>query len=452
MPNSQVQRNLLATGSTLERALALCKTKWGTETEKGDKLTFLFLNGCMESRSHHAAVHRQDAAGRPSRLIRREIDGGLGDLRRLSQPTHRMCPFEPGLGLWILQHGCDGWGDDPGWADGVAPDVLLRVVHRHRLGEHDDTRLGRLVGMALKAEDGLEPGNRGDIQDRAASLLQHLGNCRANEAERALHEHVERLIPNVIGGLVEPPGMEQVARVVDENVEAAEGPDSGRHRLLHVLFVGHAARERQGLSALPLNLSDNALQLVLPPAGDRDLRTFPSKDLRNRFADAGPTTGHNRYLVFESHGCVLLGCRVLLSVTRRAVKRERRKPSGSAFLSHCIPNATWLRLSILPPPLTLSARPRIVHITTPPPAWMFRPVSQRASSLTTKATTSAMSFGVPSRLSGEACSPVWRKAGSAGIMAVSVNPGDTVFTVIPLGASSCARPFVNCSRAPLLPR
>src|SRR5881628_3828180 len=83
---------------------------------------------------------------------------------------------------------------------------------------------------------------------------------------------------------------------------------------------------------------------------------------------------------------------------------------------------------------------------------MFWPVSQRASSLTTKATTSAMSLGVPSRLSGEACSPVWRKVGSAGIMAVSVNPGETVFTVIPLGASSCARPFVNCSRAPLLPR
>src|SRR5256712_2673294 len=306
--------------------------------------------------------------------------------------------------------------------------------------------------MSLKAEDGLEPGYRRDIQDRAAALLQHPGNRRANEAERALHEHVKGLIPNLIGGLVEPRRVKQVARVVDQDVETAEGPDSGRHCVLHVLFVGHAAWERQGLSAFPLNLSDDALQLVLPPAGDRHLRTFSRKDLRNRFADAGPATGHNRYLVFESHGCVLLGCRVILSVTRRAVKREQRKPSGSAFLSHCIPNATWLRLSILPPPLPQSARPRIVHITTPPPAWMFWPVSQRASSLTTKATTSAMSFGVPSRLSGEACSPVWRKAGSAGRSAGSVNPGVTTFTVIPLGASSCARPFVNCSRAPLLPR
>src|SRR5439155_8580771 len=142
------------------------------------------------------------------------------------------------------------------------------------------------------------------------------------------------------------PGVEQVARVVDQDVEAAEGPDGGRHRVLHVLFIGHAALERQGLSSFPLNVSDDALQLVLPPTGDRDLRTFPSKNHRNRFADAGPATGHNRYLVFESHGCVLLCCRVLLSVTRRAVKRKRRKPSGSALLRHCIPNATWPRLSI----------------------------------------------------------------------------------------------------------
>src|SRR5438552_6707296 len=148
----------------------------------------------MELRSTHAADHRQDAASWPAGLIRREIDRGLRDLLRLSQPTHRMYPFDRGLELWILQHTCNARGDDPGWADAVAPDVLLRVVHRHRLGEHDDARLGRLVGMGLKAGDGLEPADRGDIQDRAASLPQHLGNCRANESKRALQEHVECLI------------------------------------------------------------------------------------------------------------------------------------------------------------------------------------------------------------------------------------------------------------------
>src|SRR2546427_10638601 len=82
---------------------------------------------------------------------------------------------------------------------------------------------------------------------------------------------------------------------------------------------------------------------------------------------------------------------------------------------------------------------------------MFWPVSQRASSLTTKATTSAMSFGVPSRLSGEDCSPVWRKAGSAGVTAGSVKPGGTLVTEASLGVSSCAGPFRNLSGDPLLP-
>src|SRR5206468_8041070 len=154
----------------------------------------------------------------------------------------------------------------------------------------------------------------GDIQDRAAALLQHLRDCRANESERALHEYVERLIPNLIGGLVERRRVEQVARVVDQDVKAAESPDGGRHRFLQVWFVGHAALERQGLSALPLNVSDDALQLVLPPAGDRDLRAFSRKDLRNRFADTGPATGHNRYLVFESHGCALLSSLLCLII------------------------------------------------------------------------------------------------------------------------------------------
>ena len=120
---------------------------------------------------------------------------------------------------------------------------------------------------------------------------------------------------------MERPRVEQVARVVDQDVEAAEGPDDGCHRLPHVWFIRHAAWESQGLSAFPLNVSDDALQLALPPAGDRDLRAFPSKDLRNRFADAGPATCHNRDLVFESHGCALLTIRFVRQQPRLGSSR-----------------------------------------------------------------------------------------------------------------------------------
>src|SRR6266849_3453416 len=227
MPREPPVMSAIFPSSFFDIVLLLYAQSCRTLDRKRGQATFLFFAGCMELRSHHAAVYRQDAPGRPAGLIRREIDRGLRDLLRLPQPTQRMHPFDRGLELWILQEACDTRGHDSCRADAVASDVLFRVVHRHRLGEHDDAR-----------------------------------------------------------------------------------------------------------------------QLVLPPAGDRHLRTFSRKDLRNRFADAGPATGHNRYLVFESHGCVLLCCRVLLSATRRAVKRERRKPSGSALLCHCIPNTTWLRLSI----------------------------------------------------------------------------------------------------------
>src|SRR5438445_12673943 len=179
MPREPPVMSAIFPSSFFDIVLLLYAQSCRTLDRKRGQATFLFIAGCMELRSHHAAVHRQDAPGRPAGLIRREIDRGLRDLLRLPQPTQRMHPFDRGLELWILQEACDTRGHDSCRADAVASDVLFRVVHSYRLGEHDDARLGRLVGMGLKAGDGLERGGRGDIQDRAASLLQHPGNCRA---------------------------------------------------------------------------------------------------------------------------------------------------------------------------------------------------------------------------------------------------------------------------------
>src|SRR5262245_27966348 len=138
------------------------------------------------SRGHHPAVYGQNAAGRPARLVRGEIDRGLRDLLRLPEPTHRMEFFEVGLRLWVLQHTCDTWSHDSGWADAVAPDVPLGIVHRNSLGKHNDARLGRLVGMTFENPDSFESSHCRDVEDRTASLPQHLGNGRANVPERAL--------------------------------------------------------------------------------------------------------------------------------------------------------------------------------------------------------------------------------------------------------------------------
>ena len=56
----------------------------------------------------------------------------------------------------------------------------------------------------------------------------------------------------------------------------------------------------------------------------------------------------------------------------------------------------------------------------------------------------------PARFNGDISMPIWRNW--SVIIPVSVKPGETVLTVMPRDASSCARPLVYCSSAPLLPR
>src|SRR5713101_1007660 len=134
MPREPPVMSAIFPSSFFDIVLLLYAQSCRTLDRKKGQATFLFFAGCMELRSHHAAVHRQDAPGRPAGLIRREIDRGLRDLLRLPQPTQRMHPFDRGLELWILQEACDTRGHDSCRADAVASDVLFRVVHRHRLG------------------------------------------------------------------------------------------------------------------------------------------------------------------------------------------------------------------------------------------------------------------------------------------------------------------------------
>src|SRR5215831_6554820 len=109
------------------------------------------------SRGHHAAVHSQNATGRPARLIRGEVDRGLRDIFRLSKPTERVERCEPGLGLWISQDVGDAWSLDTGGTDAVAKNLVLCIMHCHCLGQHNHSGLLRLVGMTLKDGNRFEP-------------------------------------------------------------------------------------------------------------------------------------------------------------------------------------------------------------------------------------------------------------------------------------------------------
>lgn len=92
-----------------------------------------------------------------------------------------------------------------------------------------------------------------------------------------------------------------------------------------------------------------------------------------------------------------------------------------------------------------------VPYATPPPAWRLCPVTQRAASLARNAETSATSCGVPMRLKGDRLAPKARTSSLLSI-SVSVNPGESMLTVMLRGPISRERDRTNCSTAALLPR
>src|SRR5580704_2229556 len=90
----------------------------------------------------------------------------------------------------------------------------------------------------------------------------------------------------------------------------------------------------------------------------------------------------------------------------------------------------------------------------PPSTGRLAPVIQRATSEATKATTSATSSGLPSRFN--ACIPnAISRPASVFVkfdISVSMMPGATAFTRIPLGPRMAAQFLTKISSAPLVER
>src|ERR1700686_1102490 len=103
--------------------------------------------------------------------------------------------------------------------------------------------------------------------------------------------------------------------------------------------------------------------------------------------------------------------------------------------------------------LCLHCAPHVVNYSFEPPSTgILAPVIQRAPSDATKATTSATSSGLPSRFN--ACIPsVISRPASVFVkfdIPVSITPGATAFTRIPLGPRIAAQFLTRVSSAPLV--
>ena len=188
--------------------------------------------------------------------------------------------------------------------------IWLRAqLHRRGAGQAVDAGLGRRV-VAL-AEVAAQPGDRGHVDDAAAAaLVLHHARRRLQAGEGAGQVDVEHRRP-FLGRQLERGAVAQDARVVDQDVEAAERFDSGADDLLGGVegadrpllatasppaaldLLDHAGRRRR-CSPLPSRAHAGVV--------DDDLGAFLGEEQSVGATDAGAGAGDESDLaVEESH-------------------------------------------------------------------------------------------------------------------------------------------------------
>jgi hypothetical protein len=137
--------------------------------------------------------------------------------------------------------------------------------------------------------------------------------------------------------------------------------------------------------------------------------------------------------------------------TESRAPRPLVAPQKKSYSARSVPRCSAPRAILI----SLFLYPVASYYRAPPSTRMLCPVTHRASSLTRKATTSAISGGCPIRPIGVRWMSMALNSGECSripsSMSVSVGPANTALTVMPRGPSSFAHTRVNCSSADLLP-
>ena len=189
-----------------------------------------------------------------------------------------------GLTVGHVLHRPDGPGRHRVDADALRAELLGQA-----LGEVVDGALGG--GVVEEPRVGVVGLHRGGVHDRAARA--HVLQRGAAEREHGHDVDLERLVDLLVGEIGQVIGDELLARVVHEDVQAAEA----LRRLVHeggaVVGVHQVARQRDGGAPGRLDRRQDAVGvgLLLRQVGDGDVRALTGVGDGDRGTDAGVAAG-----------------------------------------------------------------------------------------------------------------------------------------------------------------
>jgi len=100
-------------------------------------------------------------------------------------------------------------------------------------------------GVRTRPRDAVQPCNRGEIDDRAATLAQHLLNLRLHAVVQPEHVGLDHAPERRAVGLSECLVLVGDAGVVDRHVQAAVLGHDGLDHLAHGSFVGDVVADEE---------------------------------------------------------------------------------------------------------------------------------------------------------------------------------------------------------------
>ena len=188
-------------------------------------------------------------------------------------------------------------GGDIARRDGVHIDAPGRPFVCEQLGEAGDAALRR--GVARHADAALEGEERGDVDDLARALGQHVATGRLAEEEGGLEVGVDHRVP-ILLGKVDAVGAADDAGIIDEDVEAAELLQRLVDHALHRFDGGEVGGDDLRLAAERADLLHRFLGGRAADGGD--VGAGGGERQRDRLADAGIGAGDDRGLAGKIKG------------------------------------------------------------------------------------------------------------------------------------------------------
>jgi hypothetical protein len=218
-----------------------------------------------------------------------------GDRQRVgqSEPRELLPPFplEQSVDVRARAH-------QPG-TDGGDPDTVPGELQAQGVGQSHESVLARAVGRHVR--DRHLAADRGDVDDPPLALPQ-MGERCADEVERPPEVHLHGVLEILQAHVLERAHLHH-ASVVDQDVEAAEALDRGRHGPLRVLAPPHVAGQREDpVMADRRELAPGDVELVRIARQDREARPLQGELAGDEETEAARAPGDQGHAVPEVNG------------------------------------------------------------------------------------------------------------------------------------------------------